>query len=214
MNFDKNCLRLYAVTDRSWLRGQTLEQQVEAALQGGATCVQLREKQLDREQFIRLGQSMCDLCRRYGVPLIINDDLEVALACGADGVHVGQDDLPVAEVRRRVGDRMIVGVSVHNPEEARRAYEGGADYLGAGAVFGSTTKTNVKPLSHETLRAICDAVPIPVVAIGGISRTNLPQLAGTGVAGVAVVSGIFAAADITAACRELRALSDAMTQSH
>ena len=101
MNFDKNCLRLYAVTDRSWLRGQTLEQQVEAALQGGATCVQLREKQLDREQFIRLGQSMSDLCRRYGVPLIINDDLEVALACGADGVHVGQDDLPVAEVDRK-----------------------------------------------------------------------------------------------------------------
>ena len=213
MNFDKNRLRLYAVTDRSWLRGQPLEQQVEAALQGGVTCVQLREKQLDREEFIHLGRRMAELCRRYGVPLLINDDLEVALACGADGVHVGQDDLPVEEVRRRVGDKLIVGVSAHNPEEARRAYEGGADYLGVGAVFGSTTKTNVTALSHETLRAICDAVPIPVVAIGGITRDNLPRLAGTGVAGVAVVSGIFAADDITAASRELRALSDTMTQT-
>lgn len=214
MNFDKNHLRLYAVTDRAWLRGQTLRQQVEAALQGGVTCVQLREKQLHRENFIHLGRTIGCLCQRYGVPLIINDDLEVALACGADGVHVGQDDLPVEEVRRRVGDKMIVGVSAHTPEEARRAYAGGADYLGAGAVFGSTTKTNVTPLSHDTLRAICDAVPIPVVAIGGITRENLPRLAGTGVAGVAVVSAIFAADDITAASRELRALSDAMTQSH
>lgn len=213
MNFDRNRLRLYAVTDRTWLRGQTLRQQVEAALRGGVTCVQLREKQLDREQFIQLGRSIGCLCQRYGVPLLINDDLEVALACGADGVHVGQDDLPVEEVRRRVGDKLIVGVSAHNPEEARRAYEGGADYLGAGAVFGSTTKTNVTALSHETLRAICDAVPIPVVAIGGITRDNLPRLAGTGVAGVAVVSGIFAADDITAASRELRALSDTMTQT-
>ena len=213
MNFDKNHLRLYAVTDRAWLRGQTLEQQMEAALQGGVTCVQLREKQLDRESFIQSGRSIGSLCRRYGVPLIINDDLDVALACGADGVHVGQDDLPVEEVRRRVGDKMIVGVSAHNPEEARRAYEGGADYLGAGAVFGSTTKTNVTALSHEALRAICDAVPIPVVAIGGITRENLPQLACTGVAGVAVVSAIFAAEDITATSRELRALSDAMTQT-
>lgn len=213
MNFDKNRLRLYAVTDRTWLRGQTLRQQVEAALQGGVTCVQLREKQLDRESFIHLGRSIGCLCQRYGVPLIINDDLEVARACGADGVHVGQDDLSVEEVRRRVGDKMIVGVSAHNPEEARRAYEGGADYLGAGAVFGSTTKTNVTALSHDTLRAICEAVPIPVVAIGGITRENLPRLAGTGVAGVAVVSAIFAAEDITAASRELRALSDAMTRS-
>ena len=214
MHFDKDRLRLYAVTDRSWLHGQTLRTQVEAALQGGVTCVQLREKQLDRESFIHLGRTIGCLCQRYGVPLIINDDLEVALACGADGVHVGQDDLPVEEVRRRVGDKLIVGVSAHNPEEARRAYEGGADYLGAGAVFGSTTKTNVTALSHETLRAICDAVPIPVVAIGGITRENLPRLAGTGVAGVAVVSAIFAADDITAASRELRALSDAMTQNH
>lgn len=212
MNFDKNRLRLYAVTDRTWLRGQTLRQQVEAALQGGVTCVQLREKTLDQEAFIHLGRSIGCLCQRYGVPLIINDDLDVALACGADGVHVGQDDLPVEEVRRRVGDKMIVGVSAHTPEEARRAYEGGADYLVAGAVFGSQTKTNVTPLPHDTLRAICDAVPIPVVAIGGINRENLPQLAGTVVAGVAVVSGIFAAQDITAACRELRALSDTMTQ--
>lgn len=214
MKCDKQTMRLYAVTDRAWVGQQTLYEQVEAALQGGVTCVQLREKQLDRDAFLAEARDIRDLCRRCGVPFIINDDLDIAVACGADGVHVGQDDMPVEEVRRRVGDRMIVGVSAHNPEEARRAYAGGADYLGAGAVFGSTTKTNVTPLSHDTLRAICDAVPIPVVAIGGITRENLPRLAGTGVAGVAVVSAIFAAADITAASRELRALSDAMTQSH
>lgn len=211
MNFDKNRLRLYAVTDRSWLRGQTLEQQLEAALQGGVTCVQLREKQLDREEFIRLGRRMAELCRRYGVPLLINDDLEVALACGADGVHVGQDDLPVEEVRRRVGDAMIVGVSAHNVEEALRAQAGGADYLGAGAVFGTSTKNNVTPLSFDTLRDICGAVDIPVVAIGGIGAKNIPLLRGSGVDGVAVVSAIFSAPDITSACRELRALSDRMT---
>ena len=212
MNFDKNRLRLYAVTDRSWLRGQTLEQQVEAALQGGVTCVQLREKHLDRDAFLAEAKQICALCRRYGVPFIVNDDLDVALACGADGIHVGQDDMPAAEVRRRAGRRLIVGVSAHTPEEARLAEAAGADYLGAGAVFGSATKTDASLLTPAGLQAVCAAVHIPVVAIGGVNARNILQLQGSGAAGAAVVSGIFGAPDITAACRELRALADTMVQ--
>ena len=201
-------LRLYAVTDRTWTGPMTLARQVELALQSGVTCVQLREKQLDHADFLAEAHAIGALCRRYGVPFFINDDLEIALACGADGVHLGQDDLPAAQVCRRVGDRLLIGVSAHSVEEARRAEADGADYLGAGAVFGTATKANTTPLPRETLRAICRAVHIPVVAIGGIQAGNLPQLAGTGVAGVAVVSAIFGAQDIPAACRQLRRLSD------
>lgn len=213
MKFDEKQLRLYAVTDRSWVGKQSLYEQVEDALKGGVTCVQLREKTLDEADFLKEAREIRQLCKRYGVPFLINDNLEVAIACGADGVHVGQDDLPVTEVRRRVGDGMIVGVSAHNVEEAKRAVAGGADYLGAGAVFGTTTKSNVTPLSHATLREICEAVEIPVVAIGGITKDNVLQLRGAGVRGVAVVSAIFAAQDIQAACRELRALSEQIITS-
>lgn len=212
MNFDKNSLRLYAVTDRAWVGRQTLCQQVEAALQGGVTCVQLREKHLDRDAFLAEARQICALCRRYGVPFIVNDDLDVALACGADGIHVGQDDMPAAEVRRRAGRRLIVGVSAHTPEEARLAEAAGADYLGAGAVFGSATKTDASLLTPAGLQAVCAAVHIPVVAIGGVNAGNILQLQGSGAAGAAVVSGIFGAPDITAACRELRALADTMVQ--
>ena len=212
MNFDKHSLRLYAVTDRAWVGRQTLCQQVEAALQGGVTCVQLREKHLDRDAFLAEAKQICALCRRYGVPFIVNDDLDVALACGADGVHVGQDDMPAAEVRRRAGRRLIVGVSAHTPEEARLAEAAGADYLGAGAVFGSATKTDASLLTPSGLQAVCAAVHIPVVAIGGVNARNILQLQGSGAAGAAVVSGIFGAPDITAACRELRALADTMVQ--
>ena len=211
MNFTEQNLRLYAVTDRAWTGKMTLLEQVEAALQGGATCVQLREKTLDPDAFLAEARAMAALCRRYGVPFLVNDNLDIALASGADGVHVGQDDLPVEEVRRRVGSRMIVGVSAHNVREALAAQAGGADYLGAGAVFGTATKKNVTPLARQTLCDICRAVQIPVVAIGGVGPDNLMQLAGTGVAGAAVVSAIFGAPDITAACRHLRALSDGMT---
>ena len=212
MNFDKHSLRLYAVTDRAWVGRQTLCQQVEAALQGGVTCVQLREKHLDRDAFLAEAKQICALCRRYGVPFIVNDDLDVALACGADGIHVGQDDMPAAEVRRRAGRRLIVGVSAHTPEEARLAEAAGADYLGAGAVFGSATKTDASLLTPAGLQAVCAAVHIPVVAIGGVNAGNILQLQGSGAAGAAVVSGIFGAPDISAACRELRALADTMVQ--
>ena len=212
MNFDKTSLRLYAVTDRAWTGPLTLYQQVEAALQGGVTCVQLREKHLDRDAFLAEARQICALCRRYGVPFIVNDDLDVALACGADGIHVGQDDMPAAEVRRRAGRRLIVGVSAHTPEEARLAEAAGADYLGAGAVFGSATKTDASLLTPAGLQAVCAAVHIPVVAIGGVNARSILQLQGSGAAGAAVVSAIFGAPDITAACRDLRALADTMVQ--
>jgi thiamine-phosphate pyrophosphorylase len=201
---------LYAVTDRAWIGTQTLYQQVEAALKGGATCVQLREKELDEAAFLQEAKELWALCRRYGVPFIVNDNVDVAQACGADGVHVGQEDMKAGEVRRRVGEDMILGVSVHTVEEARRAVRDGADYLGLGAVFPTSTKTDADQMSNETLRDICGAVEIPVVAIGGLNRDNILRLSGSGVDGVALVSAIFGAEDIEAACRELCALSEQM----
>jgi thiamine-phosphate pyrophosphorylase len=210
MRCDKKHMLLYAVTDRAWIGTQTLYQQVEAALKGGATCVQLREKELDEAAFLQEAKELCALCRRYGVPFIVNDNVDVAQACGADGVHVGQEDMKAGEVRRRVGEDMILGVSVHTVEEARRAVRDGADYLGLGAVFPTSTKTDADQMSNETLRDICGAVEIPVVAIGGLNRDNILRLSGSGVDGVALVSAIFGAEDIEAACRELCALSEQM----
>ena len=210
MRCDKKHMLLYAVTDRAWIGTQTLYQQVEAALKGGATCVQLREKELDEAAFLQEAKELCALCRRYGVPFIVNDNVDVAQACGADGVHVGQEDMKAGEVRRRVGEDMILGVSVHTVDEARRAVRDGADYLGLGAVFPTSTKTDADQMSNETLRDICGAVEIPVVAIGGLNRDNILRLSGSGVDGVALVSAIFGAEDIEAACRELCALSEQM----
>lgn len=210
MRCDKRHMLLYAVTDRAWTGKQTLYEQVEAALKGGVTCVQLREKELDETAFLQEAKALCALCRRYVVPFIVNDNVEIAIACGADGIHVGQEDLAAGEVRRRVGENMILGVSVHTVEEARQAVRDGADYLGLGAVFPTSTKTDVEQMPNETLRAICDAVDVPIVAIGGINRGNILKLAGSGVDGVALVSAIFSAEDIEGTCRELRAMSEEM----
>ena len=210
MKCDKRHMLLYAVTDRAWTGKQTLYEQVEAALKGGVTCVQLREKELDETAFLQEAKALCALCRRYVVPFIVNDNVEIAIACGADGIHVGQEDLAAGEVRRRVGENMILGVSVHTVEEARQAVRDGADYLGLGAVFPTSTKTDVEQMPNETLRAICDAVDVPIVAIGGINRGNILKLAGSGVDGVALVSAIFSAEDIEGTCRELRAMSEEM----
>lgn len=204
MRFEENMLRLYAVTDRSWLGDKTLTQQVEAALRGGATCVQLREKAADYDMFLAEARELRALCTRYGVPLIINDNVDIALQVCADGVHVGQDDLDPQKIRALAGESFIIGVTAKTVEQALRAQEAGADYLGSGAVFGTLTKQDTRPMSRETLQAICRAVSIPVTAIGGIHRGNLYQLAGTGIRGAAIVSGIFAAADIEAECRELK----------
>ena len=206
MNITAEQLRLYAVTDRAWVGRQTLPQQVEAALKGGATCVQLREKQLDEGDFYNEALAIQKICRYYGVPFLLNDNVPLALRCGADGVHVGQDDMSAREARRILGPEKIIGVSAHDPDEAKKAFADGADYLGCGAMFATSTKTNVQVRSRETLAAVCAAVPIPVVAIGGINRQNLLTLAGCGEAGVALVSAIFAAEDIEKECRELREL--------
>ena len=212
MKCTEEMMRLYAVTDRAWVGKQSLAEQVAAALQGGVTCVQLREKALDEERFLREAEEIFSLCKQYRVPFFINDNVELALRCHADGVHVGQDDMDVAAVRRLVGQEMMIGVSVHTVEEARTAAEGGADYLGVGAMFATSTKTDASLVTKETLRAICEAVSIPVVAIGGINKTNLLELAGTGVDGVALVSAMFSAADIAAECRLLYALSQKMAE--
>lgn len=213
MKCDKRYMLLYAVTDRAWTGEQTLYEQVEAALKGGVTCVQLREKEMDETAFLQEAKDICALCHRYGVSFIVNDNVDVAIACQADGIHVGQEDMAAGEVRRRVGDAMLLGVSVHTVEEARRAVRNGADYLGLGAVFPTSTKTDVDQMTNETLRAICDAVDVPVVAIGGINRGNLLKLSGSGVDGVALVSAIFSAEDIEDTCRKLRLLVEGMVRA-
>ncbi len=211
MKCDKKHMRLYAVTDSAWVGKQTLAQQVEAAILGGATCIQLREKHLCRDAILAQALELAPICKKYGVPFIVNDDVEIALASGADGVHVGQEDMRIAGVRERAGGKLIIGVSAHNVAEALEAQRNGADYLGVGAVFATSTKTNVHTMTPELLRSICDAVDIPVVAIGGINLENMPRLSGCGMDGVALVSAIFAAEDITEACKRLRALSEEIT---
>lgn len=206
--FVKNMLRLYAVTDRRWLGRETLCDQVERAICGGVTCVQLREKDLPRDRFLQEARRLRVLCSAYRVPLIVNDDVEIALEVGADGVHVGANDMQAREVRRLAGDRLIIGVTAKTLEQAAAAQEAGVDYLGSGAVFGTTTKPDARPMSRELLMEIAASVSIPVVAIGGIDRENIAQLRGTGVAGAAVVSGIFAAQDIEGECRFLRLQAD------
>lgn len=207
MNCTAEMLRLYAVTDRAWVGKLTLPQQVEAALKGGATCVQLREKNLADSSILAEAREISALCKQYRVPFILNDNVALAAQCGADGVHLGQEDMDPAEARRILGPDAIIGVSAHNVAEAKAAVAAGADYLGCGAMFATTTKTNVTALPKETLRVICAAVPVPVVAIGGISKQNLLSLAHCGEAGVALVSAIFAAEDIEEECRELRRLA-------
>ena len=197
-------LLLYAVTDSSWLDGRRLADCVADAIAAGATFVQLREKHATREQKIALACEIAPICRAAGIPFVIDDDVDVALAAGADGVHVGQDDLACAEARRLLGPDAIVGVSAHNVAEALKAQADGADYLGSGALVATSTKSDVTPLAPGELAAICAAVDIPVVGIGGLNAATIPQFAGLGCAGAAVVSAIFAAPDIAQATRALR----------
>lgn len=213
MSFDRNSLLLYAVTDRAWLGERTLAQQVEQALKGGVTMLQLREKQLDREAFRAEALEIKALCRACGVPFLINDDVELALEVDADGVHVGQEDMEAGRARALLGPDKLVGVSAHTVAEALSAQAAGADYLGLGAVFPTGTKTDVDVLSRDTVREICAAVDIPCVAIGGIGPDNLLELSGCGLAGVSVVSAIFAQRDIESACRTLRTLAGEMVSA-
>ena len=213
MKCSKEMMLLYAVTDRAWTGKQTLMEQVEDALKGGATCVQLREKELDEETFLQEAMEMKALCEKYQVPFFINDNVEIAVKCKADGIHVGQEDMIAAQVRQVVGEDMMIGVSVHSVGEALEAVKNGADCLGVGAMFATSTKTDADVLPKEVLKEICDAVDIPVVAIGGISKENMAELKGTGVDGVALVSAIFAAEDIERECRLLRSLSAEMVKA-
>ena len=198
----EDCI-LYAVTDTSWLRGQTLAQQVEAALRGGATMVQLREKELEGEALEQEAREILAVCRKYGVPLLINDDVMLAKKIGAEGVHVGQSDMAAAEARSILGPDAIIGVTARTVEQAQAAEKAGADYLGSGAVFGTSTKKDAKPLDPAYFQQICESVSIPVVAIGGITANNIRQLEGRKMSGFAIVSGIFAAQDIEAQTKKL-----------
>lgn len=207
MHFSKECLKLYAVTDRSWLGNSTLYAQVEAALIGGATMIQLREKSLAYKDFLEEALAIKQLTTFYSVPLIINDNIEVALAAHADGIHIGQDDLTVQEARELLGPNKIIGVTAKTPHQALLAEKEGANYIGSGAVFGSSTKLNTSPLSYQDLKTICHTTTLPVVAIGGITKENIMCLKGSGISGVAVVSGLFATPNIESTARLLYKLS-------
>lgn len=206
-------MRLYAVTDRAWAADEdVLMAQIEAAIDGGASIVQLREKRLDNASFLAEAERFTALCRRKGVISIINDSVEIAVQSGADGVHIGQEDLEAGAARGILGPDRIIGVSAHSVEEALRAQTAGADYLGVGAAFATGTKADASPISRETIRAITAAVHIPVVAIGGITRENIALLRGCGLAGVAVVSALFARPDVRAAAEELLRLADGIAE--
>ena len=204
MNCDKKNLLLYAVTDRSWLGTESLYSQVKKAIDGGVTFVQLREKELAQEAFYKEALEIQALCREKNIPFVINDNVALAKKIDADGVHVGQEDMEAGDVRSLLGPDKIIGVSAHSVEEALLAEKRGADYLGVGAAFSTNSKKDVSCISHETIRDICQAVQIPVIAIGGINETNMEELKGTGICGVAVISAIFAKKDITGAARTLR----------
>lgn len=208
MSFTKEQLReqmlLYAVTDRHWLNGHTLYEQVEEALKGGATFIQLREKDLTEEEFLEEAKKIQQLCKKYRVPFIINDNVKLAKEIDADGVHVGQSDMEALDVRAQLGEDKIIGVSARTVEQALLAEKHGADYLGVGAVFQTGTKTDAREVEHSVLKEICTKVDIPVVAIGGITQDNVKELSGSGINGVAVISAIFAQKDIETATAKLK----------
>ena len=214
MKSSKNCkaedLLLYAVTDRYWLEGRTLYEVVKESLDGGVTFLQLREKTLDDETFLGEAKELQKLCREYSVPFVVNDNVEIALKMNADGVHVGQSDMEAGDVRSLLGPDKILGVSAQTVEQALLAESRGADYLGVGAVFPTGSKDDADDVSHETLKAICEAVSIPVVAIGGIKSSNVMELKGTGIDGIAVISAIYAQKNILEGTKELRKITEEM----
>jgi thiamine-phosphate pyrophosphorylase len=205
MKCDKKDLLLYAVTDRHWLDKRSLKEVVKESLDGGVTFVQLREKTLEDDKFLEEAKELKQLCKEYNVPFVINDNVDIAIAMDADGVHVGQSDMEAGNVREKLGPDKIIGVSAQTVEQAVLAEQRGADYLGVGAVFPTGSKDDAVEVSHETLKAICEAVSIPVIAIGGISVGNVKELAGSGIVGIAVISAIYAAEDIKKAAEELKA---------
>ncbi len=210
MKLDKKDLLLYAVTDRHWLGDRTLYEVVKESLDGGATFIQLREKNLDQAHFLEEARELKKLCAEYHVPFVINDNVDIALQMDADGVHVGQSDMETGDVRAKLGPDKIIGVSAQTVEQAILAEKRGADYLGVGAVFPTGSKDDADDVSHETLRAICQAVSIPVIAIGGITVENTPLLKGTGICGIAVISAIYGQENIPEATRKLKDVTGRM----
>lgn len=210
MNCEKKDLILYAVTDRHWLNGETLYSQVEKVLKGGATFIQLREKNQDEEHFMEEAKEIQELCRKYHVPFIINDNVELTAAIDADGVHVGQRDMEAGDVRAKLGPDKIIGVSAQTVQQAVEAEKRGADYLGVGAVFPTGTKEDAVEVGKEVLKEICEAVSIPVVAIGGVGAHNVEELAESGISGIAVISALFAQPDIEQATKDLRSRTEQM----
>lgn len=213
MKCNKDDLLLYAVTDRRWSNGRTLYEQVEEALKGGVTFIQLREKNMEETDLLEEAKAIKELCAKYDVPFIINDNVAITQAVDADGVHVGQNDMKAGDVRMKLGKDKIIGVSVRSVEQAVRSEQQGADYLGVGAAFHTGSKTDAKVVSHDVLRDICNAVQIPVIAIGGIDSENVLELSGSGICGVAVISGIFGKKDIRKAAEELRKLTEKMVKA-
>lgn len=209
----KDSLLLYAVTDRAWVGKQTLMEQVKDSLDGGATFIQLREKELDDGTFLDEAKEMKALCKQYNVPFVINDNVEIAIQCDADGVHVGQSDMDALNVRQGLGKDKIIGVSAQTVEQAIKAENSGADYLGVGSAFTTSTKPDANTISFETLKEICQAVSIPVIAIGGIYDYNILELSGSGIVGVAVVSAIYAQDDIKQAAANLLELTRKMVNA-
>lgn len=204
MKLSKDDLLLYAITDRRNLDKKVFFEKIEEALQGGVTILQLREKELDEDSFINEAIEVKNICRKHGVPLIINDNVNVALKSGADGVHVGIEDMPINEIRRTVPDSFIIGATCKTVEQAQSAERLGADYMGVGAVFPSPTKKNAVRITREQLKEICASVSIPAVAIGGISLENVDELKDGGMSGIAVVSAVFSADDIQKAASLLK----------
>lgn len=210
MKLDKKELLLYAVTDRSWLNGKALYDQVEQALKGGVTFIQLREKELDEHSFLKEAVEIKKLCQSFGVPFIINDNLEIALKTDSDGIHVGQSDMNAGDVRKLIGRNKILGVSAQTAEQAIYAEKQGADYLGVGAVFHTDSKSDAEYVSYDTLKQICEAVNIPVIAIGGIGIHNILELKGSGICGVAVISAVFGSNNICTDTATLKSLAEQM----
>ena len=213
MNVDKKDLLLYAVTDRNWLNGRTLYSVVKESLDGGVTFLQLREKELDEVHFLEEAKELQQLCREYQVPFIVNDNVDIAISMNADGVHVGQSDMEAGDVRAKLGPDKIIGVSAQTVEQAVLAEKHGADYLGVGAVFPTGSKDDADDVSYETLKAICEAVSIPVIAIGGITQENVKELAGSGICGIAVISAIYAQQDIRKASEDLKKETQRMVEA-
>ena len=212
MKVKKVDVLLYAITDKGALHGRDICKAVEDAVKGGATIIQLREKGLDEKTLTEEAAKLTEICHRYNVPLIVNDNVDAAINSGADRVHVGMEDTPVSEIRARVSDEFIIGATAKTVEQAKKAQAEGADYLGVGAVFPSPTKKDAIRITNEQLREIANSVDIPVAAIGGISKDNILQLQGSGADGAAVVSAIFAQDDIAEAAAELKKLAEKMTR--